>query len=159
MLDPWEIRAASNAASGWTGGRVVVVTGGARRGGIGRAVTEAFLRLGDAVVLSDIGASLPSHPDYPVASPDSLTEGAADLRSLGELLTAACDVTDEGQVIRQLCRSGDRTDSCHPVSPSRLAGQSGRHGHRCLPVRARGCPSHGDRSPRGTHHHDCVAGR
>ena len=100
MLDPREIRAASNAASGWTGGRVVVVTGGARRGGIGRAVTEAFLRLGDAVVLSDIGTALPSHPDYPVAAPDSLTEGAADLRSLGELLTAACDVTDERQVIR-----------------------------------------------------------
>jgi NAD(P)-dependent dehydrogenase (short-subunit alcohol dehydrogenase family) len=79
--------------------RVVVLTGGARAGGMGRAIAESFLRLGDAVVLSDVGRPLRTHPEYEVAPPDHLTSAAAELAALGPVLPVACDVTDEAQVV------------------------------------------------------------
>ncbi|MBI2245434.1 MAG: SDR family oxidoreductase [Nocardioides sp.] len=79
--------------------RVVVLTGGARAGGMGRAIAESFLRLGDAVVLSDVGAPLASHPDYEVAPPDHLRQAADELAALGPVLPVACDVTSEDQVV------------------------------------------------------------
>ena len=79
--------------------RVVVLTGGARAGGMGRAIAESFLRLGDAVVLSDVGAPLATHPDYEVAPPDHLQQAASELAALGPVLPVACDVTDEDQVV------------------------------------------------------------
>lgn len=79
-------------------GRVVVLAGGARSGGMGRAIAQSFLRLGDSVVLSDVGAPLESHPDYEVAPPEHLREAASELAALGPVLPVACDVTDEQQV-------------------------------------------------------------
>jgi NAD(P)-dependent dehydrogenase (short-subunit alcohol dehydrogenase family) len=78
--------------------RVVVLTGGARAGGMGRAIAESFLQLGDAVVLSDVGRPLASHPDYEVAPPDHLEQAASELAELGPVLAVPCDVTDEAQV-------------------------------------------------------------
>jgi NAD(P)-dependent dehydrogenase (short-subunit alcohol dehydrogenase family) len=80
-------------------GRVVVLTGGARAGGMGRAIAESFLRLGDTVVVSDLGARLESHPDYEVAPVSDLEAAATELSALGTVLPVACDVTDEEQVV------------------------------------------------------------
>lgn len=66
---------------------------------MGRAIAESFLRLGDAVVLSDVGAPLASHPDYEVAPPDHLRQAADELAALGPVLPVACDVTSEDQVV------------------------------------------------------------
>lgn len=65
---------------------------------MGRAIAESFLRAGDSVVLSDVGAPLESHPDYEVAPPEHLQEAASELAALGPVLPVACDVTDEQQV-------------------------------------------------------------
>jgi NAD(P)-dependent dehydrogenase (short-subunit alcohol dehydrogenase family) len=66
---------------------------------MGRAIAEAFLRLGDSVVLSDVGAPLASHPDYEVAPPDHLQQAAKELSELGPVVALPCDVTDEEQVV------------------------------------------------------------
>lgn len=87
--------------------RVVVLTGGARAGGMGRAICEAFLRLGDTVVLSDVGGPLASHPDYEVAPADHLQQAASELSVLGSVLTVVCDVTDEAQVAALFDRAVD----------------------------------------------------
>lgn len=79
--------------------RVIVLTGGARAGGMGRAIAESFLRLGDSVVLSDVGGPLASHPDYEVAPSAHLQQAADELASIGPVLPVSCDVTDEDQVV------------------------------------------------------------
>lgn len=79
--------------------RIVVVLGGARRGGMGRQIAEAFLELGDTVVISDLGAPIDSHPDYEVAPPSDLQTAATELEALGPVRAIACDVTNEQQVI------------------------------------------------------------
>lgn len=91
-------------------GRVVVLTGGARAGGMGRAIAESFLRLGDTVVVSDVGGPLASHPDYEVAPPDHLEQAAAELSELGQVTALACDVTDESQVTNLFDRAVETHD-------------------------------------------------
>lgn len=78
--------------------RVVVVMGGARRAGMGRAIVELFLDAGDIVIVSDLGASLESHPDYEVTPSDELLAAEAELRARGNIHAMPCDVTDEKQV-------------------------------------------------------------
>jgi NAD(P)-dependent dehydrogenase (short-subunit alcohol dehydrogenase family) len=79
--------------------RVALVLGGARRGGMGRAIVERFLEQGCAVVLSDIGAPLGSHPDYDVADESQLAAAVRELGHLGPISSVECDVADEAQVI------------------------------------------------------------
>jgi NAD(P)-dependent dehydrogenase (short-subunit alcohol dehydrogenase family) len=88
--------------------RVVVLTGGARTGGMGRAIAESFLRLGDQVVLSDVGRPLSTHPDYEVAPADHLAQAATELAALGPVLPVACDVTDESQVVALFDQAHER---------------------------------------------------
>ncbi len=77
--------------------RVAVVTGAGRRGSIGRAVVDRLVPDGWDVVASDIGRSLASHPDYEVAPAEDLDEVAG--LAAGRVLTHACDVSSEGEVV------------------------------------------------------------
>lgn len=99
--------------SGDSAERVVVLTGGARASGIGRAIAESFLLLGDTVVISDVGQPLISHPDYEVAPPEHLEQAVAELSVHGPVRAVACDVTSEEQVAAlfdQVARRHGRVD-------------------------------------------------
>src|SRR5947208_17227 len=61
--------------------KVAVVTGAARRGGIGRAIAARLLRDGMRVVVSDLERPMESHPEYASAQPTELQEAVAELGS------------------------------------------------------------------------------
>lgn len=79
--------------------RVAIVTGAARRGGIGRAIATRLLRDGCAVVVSDLERPMSSHPDYLSSGASDLQRAAEDLLQLGLGPVAACpcDVRDSAQ--------------------------------------------------------------
>ena len=72
--------------------KVAVVTGAARRGGIGRAIAARLLADGMAVVVSDLQRPMETHPDYAGAAPSELDEAVAELSALGEVAGCGCDV-------------------------------------------------------------------
>jgi len=76
--------------------KVALITGAARRGGIGRAIAERLLRDGHAVVVSDLGAPMATHPDYASAQPTELDEAVSELG--GDVAGHPCDVRDADQV-------------------------------------------------------------
>jgi NAD(P)-dependent dehydrogenase (short-subunit alcohol dehydrogenase family) len=78
--------------------RVAVITGAARRGGIGRAIAARLLRDGLRVLISDLERPMDSHPDYAAAGPTELEDAVAELSGLGEVAGAGCDVRDTEQV-------------------------------------------------------------
>ncbi len=78
--------------------KVALVTGAARRGGIGRAIAARLLRDGMAVVVSDLGRPMDTHPDYRSAQPSELEQAVAELSALGDVAARDCDVRDGAQV-------------------------------------------------------------
>ena len=78
--------------------RVAVVTGAARRGGIGRAIAARLLRDGLRVLVSDLERPMDTHPDYASAAPTELEDSVAELSGLGEVAAVGCDVRDTSQV-------------------------------------------------------------
>jgi NAD(P)-dependent dehydrogenase (short-subunit alcohol dehydrogenase family) len=74
--------------------KVAVVTGAARRGGIGRAIARQLLLDGHAVVISDLARAMESHPDYQSAARGELEAAVAELAALelGEVAGCGCDV-------------------------------------------------------------------
>jgi NAD(P)-dependent dehydrogenase (short-subunit alcohol dehydrogenase family) len=78
--------------------RVAVVTGAARRGGIGRAIAARLLGDGLRVVVSDLERPMDTHPDYASAAPTELEDSVAELSGLGEVAAVGCDVRDSSQV-------------------------------------------------------------
>ena len=77
---------------------MAVVTGAARRGGIGRAIASRLVRDGLAVMLSDLEGPMQSHPDYASAKPTELEAAVAELGRDGDVAGLACDVRDTEQV-------------------------------------------------------------
>jgi NAD(P)-dependent dehydrogenase (short-subunit alcohol dehydrogenase family) len=78
--------------------RVAVVTGAARKGGIGRAIAARLLGAGMRVVLSDLVRPMESHRRYAAAGPSELEEAVAELaRGGAEVSGTACDVRDTAQ--------------------------------------------------------------
>jgi NAD(P)-dependent dehydrogenase (short-subunit alcohol dehydrogenase family) len=88
--------------------RVAVVTGAARRGGIGRAIAARLVRDGLRVMLSDLERPMQTHPDYASAKPTELGEAVEELRRAGEVDGHGCDVRDTAQVEALLDATLDR---------------------------------------------------
>lgn len=78
--------------------RVAVVTGAGRAGSIGRAIARRLLQDGYAVVVSDVGGALDSHPDYEVAPGSALADAVAELSAFGDVHGLPCDVRYAEQV-------------------------------------------------------------
>jgi NAD(P)-dependent dehydrogenase (short-subunit alcohol dehydrogenase family) len=81
-------------------GKVAIVTGAGRIGGIGEAAARALAAEGASVVLSDIGRPLERFPDYEVAPRTDIEKIRADLRRGGtkaEIVYA--DVSKETDVV------------------------------------------------------------
>jgi meso-butanediol dehydrogenase/(S,S)-butanediol dehydrogenase/diacetyl reductase len=76
-------------------GRVAVVTGSSRTGGIGHAICVRLAELGAAVVVSDVGEALPNTSGVVVHSTTAaIEECVTELEALGASATGIrCDVT------------------------------------------------------------------
>jgi NAD(P)-dependent dehydrogenase (short-subunit alcohol dehydrogenase family) len=80
-------------------GRVALITGAARDGGIGRATARLFAAAGMRLVIADIGRPLELSPDYGVATASELDQARVELEGLGaEVVAVHCDVTKDDEV-------------------------------------------------------------
>jgi NAD(P)-dependent dehydrogenase (short-subunit alcohol dehydrogenase family) len=83
-------------------GKVAVVTGAGRPGGIGAAIARALAGEGARLVVSDIGRAFDDFPDYQVAQRSEIEQVRDALRASGaEAELAYADVA-EGQEVRAL---------------------------------------------------------
>ena len=91
-------------------GKVAVITGAAREGGIGRAIACALAREGVHVVVSDIaGRRLQGFPGYQVAESSELAAAVAQLRALGvEAEPFVADVSVEVDMVALLAFAVER---------------------------------------------------
>lgn len=90
-------------------GKVAVVTGAGRIGGIGEAIARALAAEGAKVVLSDIGRSFERFPDYQVASRSEIDTIRADLVKKGsEAEVVFADVSKEDDVAALVRRTVER---------------------------------------------------
>ena len=80
-------------------GKVALVTGAARRRGIGRATALRLAREGADVVCVDIARPYAAFPGHGVASSDELDQVVADIRALGRrALGVRADVSSHAEV-------------------------------------------------------------
>ncbi|MEZ5100862.1 MAG: SDR family NAD(P)-dependent oxidoreductase [Thermoleophilia bacterium] len=81
-------------------GKVAIVTGSGRHGGLGKAMALRLGQEGCRVVLADLGqVEGELFPAHGVGTTAELEEVAAEVRATGaEAITVACDVRSEGQV-------------------------------------------------------------
>jgi NAD(P)-dependent dehydrogenase (short-subunit alcohol dehydrogenase family) len=80
-------------------GKVAIVTGAGRIGGIGEAIARALAREGASVVLSDIGRPFERFPDYQVAEKSEIEKIRAELtRSGARAEIVFADVSKEKDV-------------------------------------------------------------
>ena len=78
--------------------KVAVVTGAARRGGIGRAIAARLVADGMRVVVSDLERPMASHPEYASAEPTELEDAVTELGGEPGVAGIGCDVRDTAQV-------------------------------------------------------------
>lgn len=75
-------------------GRVAIITGSSRAGGIGRAIGIRLAELGATVVISDVGPPLSADPDDPVRTTAAIADAVAEIERLGRpVFGMRCDVT------------------------------------------------------------------
>jgi NAD(P)-dependent dehydrogenase (short-subunit alcohol dehydrogenase family) len=95
-------------------GKVAVVTGAGRVGGIGEAIARSLAAEGAKIVLSDIGRSFERFPDYQVAARSEIDTIRADLAKKGtESEVIFADVSKEedvGALVRRTVERFGRLD-------------------------------------------------
>jgi meso-butanediol dehydrogenase/(S,S)-butanediol dehydrogenase/diacetyl reductase len=86
--------------SGVLSGKVAVITGSGRRGGLGEAIALRLAREGAAIVLSDIGRSRDAAtPDSMIGAQPEMEAIAQDIAALGvKVSSKACDVRSWDEV-------------------------------------------------------------
>jgi NAD(P)-dependent dehydrogenase (short-subunit alcohol dehydrogenase family) len=90
-------------------GKVAVVTGAGRVGGIGEAIARSLAAEGAKIVLSDIGRSFERFPDYQVAARNEIDTIRADLTKKGtEAEVIFADVSKEEDVAALVRRTVER---------------------------------------------------
>ena len=89
--------------------KVALVTGAARRGGIGRAIAARLLRDGMAVVLSDLGRPMDTHPATPPRGPRTSMRPWPSSRRSGRSRRAPATCATASRSNR--CSSSRPTDS------------------------------------------------
>jgi NAD(P)-dependent dehydrogenase (short-subunit alcohol dehydrogenase family) len=107
-------------------GKVALVTGAARRRGIGRATALRLAREGADVACLDIARPYAEFPQYGVASADELDEVVAEIERLGRrALAVRADVSSWAEVREAVAlahRSLGRIDVCCNVAGGAGAG-------------------------------------
>lgn len=89
-------------------GRVALVTGAARRRGIGRATAMRLAAEGADVACLDIGRPFAEFPDYPLAASDELDEVVAEIEKLGRRAVAVqADVSSWDEVHAAVQKAAD----------------------------------------------------
>src|SRR5262244_2676019 len=107
-------------------GRIALVTGAARRRGIGRAVAFRLAREGADVACLDIARPYHEFPGYGVASSDELDEVVAEIQRLGRrALPLRADVSSWNEVHAAVARAHEvlgHIDVCCNVAGGAGAG-------------------------------------
>ena len=89
-------------------GRVALVTGAARRRGIGRATALRLAREGADVACLDIGRPYADFPDYPLGSTGELDELVREIEAIGRRAIAVrADVSSEAEVEAAVGAAGE----------------------------------------------------
>lgn len=103
-------------------GKVVLITGGAR--GIGRGMSEAFLRAGARVMIADLGGRATGWK-YDLAGQDTLQQAVAEQRALGEIAATEVDVTDAASCAAAVAATVERFGSLDVLINNAGVVQSG----------------------------------
>jgi NAD(P)-dependent dehydrogenase (short-subunit alcohol dehydrogenase family) len=89
-------------------GRVAVITGAGRIGGIGEAIAQRVAREGADLVITDLCRDKPDVPREKFGSWEELEQIATRLRETGaRVLAVKADVTDEAEVAALMARAED----------------------------------------------------
>lgn len=91
-------------------GKVAIVTGAGRHGGLGEAMAKRLGEEGCKVVIADLGrVEGDLFPTHGVATTAEMEEVAGEIRDTGaEVLTVACDVRDEASVAAMVAAAVER---------------------------------------------------